>query len=135
MSVTHIPTALRRSVRERGGYRCEYCLIREEDTQFGCEVDHILSEKHGGRTVADNLALACFFCNRNKGSDIGSVRSPTDPSLIRFFNPRVDRWEQHFRRTDDFRIEPLTEIGAVTVRIFGFNHGGRIEERRALDQD
>ena len=29
-------------------FLCEYCLIHEDDTVFGCEVDHIISTKHGG---------------------------------------------------------------------------------------
>jgi hypothetical protein len=52
---------------------CEYCLIHEKDTFYGCQVDHIISEKHGGLTTADNLAYACTFCNRCKGSDVGSI--------------------------------------------------------------
>ena len=66
MSVTYIPVTLRQAVRDRAECRCEYCHIHEDDTEFGCEVDHILSEKHLGKTVLENLALACFFCNRNK---------------------------------------------------------------------
>jgi len=57
----------------RADHLCEYCLIHEEDTFFGCEVDHIISEKHGGPTTADNLADACVFCNRAKGSDVASI--------------------------------------------------------------
>ena len=131
MSVTYISATLRRQVRERAHYQCEYCGIHEEETEFGCEVDHILSEKHGGATMADNLALACFFCNRNKGSDIGSVRNSDDPVLIRFFNPRIDSWAMHFERDSAFRIAGKTDIGRVTARIFGFNAEGRRLEREA----
>lgn len=131
MSVTYISATLRRQFRERAQNRCEYCQIHEEETEFGCEVDHILSEKHGGSTVVENLALACFFCNRNKGSDIGSVRSSDDPALIRFFNPRIDSWEAHFERDSEFRIVGRTDIGRVTARIFGFNAEGRRLEREA----
>ncbi len=42
---------------------CEYCLIHEDDTFFGCEVDHIISQKHGGPTEPENLAYACLPCN------------------------------------------------------------------------
>ena len=132
MSVTYIPASVRREVRERAGNRCEYCGIHEDDTQFGCEVDHILSEKHGGETTLGNLALACFYCNRNKGSDIASVRSADDATLVRFFSPRADRWDDHFERADTGEIFPRTEIGRVTARIFGFNHEHRILERLAL---
>ena len=71
---SYISAELRRHVIERAERLCEYCLIHTEDTFFGCEVDHILSEKHGGPTEAANLALACMPCNRAKGTDIGSSR-------------------------------------------------------------
>lgn len=58
---------------ERADHLCEYCLIHEDNTFFGCQVDHIISEKHGGATALDNLAYACAVCNRAKGSDVGSV--------------------------------------------------------------
>lgn len=132
MSTTYIPLPLRREVRERARNRCEYCSIHEDDTQFGCEVDHILSEKHGGLTTSENLALACFFCNRNKGSDIGSIRDSDDPTLIRFFNPRMDLWEIHFEQDSQAHIVGKTDVGRVTVRIFGFNAENRILERQAL---
>ncbi len=57
---------------------------------FGCEVDHIISIKHGGATTEDNLAYACMACNRQKGSDLGSILWQSG-ELIRFFNPRTDR--------------------------------------------
>lgn len=135
MSVTYIPQAVRRTVRERAGDRCEYCGINESDTEFGCEVDHIISEKHMGKTEVDNLAFSCFFCNRNKGSDIGSVRSGEDTEIIRFFNPRTDVWADHFALDIQRHIVPSTDIGRVTARIFGFNVENRILERQALQAE
>ena len=64
---SYISAELRRAVAERADYLCEYCLIHEEDTVFGCQVDHIISEKHNGETSIDNLAYACTCCNRSKG--------------------------------------------------------------------
>jgi hypothetical protein len=36
---------------------CEYCLLHEDDTHFGHEVDHIISEKHGVSTRFERQAL------------------------------------------------------------------------------
>ena len=130
MSKTYVSVALRLLVRTRAKSLCEYCLIREEDTYFGCQVDHIISEKHGGSTHENNLAYACSYCNRNKGSDIGSIAWETH-QFCRFFNPRTDRWTDHFR-LDGVRIDPLTQIGEVTARILDFNHIDRLIERRVL---
>ena len=73
MSVTYVSADLRRQLVARASGMCEYCLMAEEDTFYGCEVDHVISEKHGGPTEAENLAYACVFCNRAKGTDVGSV--------------------------------------------------------------
>lgn len=72
MSVTYIPAELRRLVVERAGERCEYCLLPSGVSFFPHEVDHVIAEKHGGVTTADNLAFTCWRCNRRKGSDLGS---------------------------------------------------------------
>ncbi len=135
MSTTYISAELRRLVIARADNLCEYCLIHEEDTFFGCEVDHIVSEKHGGRTEADNLAYACLFCNRNKGSDIGSFVPPLESGIFcRFFNPRIDQWSDHFSlaEPEEVTISPLSPIGEVTARILGFNSTERLLERQAL---
>jgi 5-methylcytosine-specific restriction endonuclease McrA len=78
---------IRLLVAGRADHLCEYCLIAENDTFFGCQVDHIISLKHHGQTKAENLAYACAFCNRFKGSDIASLSSQTG-ALVRLFNPR-----------------------------------------------
>jgi hypothetical protein len=130
MSVTYIPVELRRLVVARAEGVCEYCLIAEDDTYYGCEADHIISEKHGGSTDADNLAYACVCCNQAKGSDVGSVHWETN-SFIRFFNPRLDAWGHHFTVVGS-TIEGLTPIGVVTARILAFNSVERMLERTTL---
>ncbi len=120
----------RNLVEKRAEAICEYCLITIEDTYFGGEVDHIIGIKHDGETEADNLALACQPCNRNKGSDIGSLSQRTK-NLVRFFNPRTDKWSAHFRLSGA-NIKPLTEIGEVTSRILGLNEVERLKERQGL---
>jgi 5-methylcytosine-specific restriction endonuclease McrA len=47
---SYVNEQLRRLVALRAEHLCEYCLIHEEDTFYGCEVDHIISLKHGGPT-------------------------------------------------------------------------------------
>ena len=127
---SYINDDLRHLVATRADYLCEYCLIAEADTFFGCQVDHIISLKHGGGTEPENLAYACAFCNRHKGSDIASI-APETGRLVRFYNPRADRWANHFRLNGDV-IEPLTEISEATARILRFNSPDRILEREAL---
>jgi hypothetical protein len=94
------------------------------------EVEHIIAEKHGGETSADNLALACFFCNRYQGSDIGSL-DPDTGHLTSFFNPRLHDWDEHFA-LHNAELVPLTAEGRVTMRIFRFNQPARVAERQTL---
>ena len=127
-----VGTELRHLVAARANHLCEYCLLHEEDTYFGCEVDHILSRKHGGLTQEDNLAYACAICNRNKGTDIASL-DPDTGELVRLYNPRSDRWADHFQLAEDgFTIAPLTPAGRTTVRILGLSHPDRLLERMEL---
>ena len=132
MSATRVSAALRRRVQERAGGCCEYCLLSEEDAWFSHEPDHILAEKHGGETTYDNLAWACFDCNRYKGSDIAS-RDLSTGTLVPLFDPRSNFWRDHFDLPDG-RIIALTAIGRVTERLLKLNLTDRVEIRRMLTQ-
>jgi hypothetical protein len=127
-----LPPALRREVRQRAGRRCEYCRMPEAELLAGCEVDHIISRKHGGLTDSANLALSCERCNRAKGTDIGSV-SGQGREFVRLFNPRIDAWAEHFRLRGPV-IEPLSRIGEATVRLLRFNAPDRVLQRRVLQE-
>jgi HNH endonuclease len=124
-----ISDELRQRIADRAKLLCEYCLIAEADTFYGCEVDHIISLKHGGSSEPENLAYACALCNRAKGSDVGSVS--TSREFTRFFDPRTDRWAEHFR-LEGASIQALTTIGEVTARILGFNDSARLHEREEM---
>ena len=91
MNQPRILASLRREVRERAEERCEYCLLSESQAVLPHQPDHLIALKHGGQTISENLALACFECNRFKGSDIASVDTITG-ELVGLFNPRRQRW-------------------------------------------
>lgn len=94
MSKSYISSEARAFVRERARQCCEYCLVHEDDVYFGCQVDHIISEKHGGKTEADNLAYACILANQgcnlksisnsapNKTPSYNSPHTPSLQSLV-----------------------------------------------------
>ena len=127
---SYVSAELRRLVESRASGLCEYCLVHASDTFFGCQVDHIISEKHGGATQAENLAYACTICNRAKGTDVGSI-APSTGEFVRFFNPRSDRWADHFQ-LHGVVIRPRSSIGEATANVLGFNKPERILEREAL---
>lgn len=125
-----ISAALRRFVKERAKDRCEYCLEPQSASAFEHEPDHIVPVQHGGESTADNLALACVHCNRRKGPNVGSF-DPKTGNLVPFYNPRLQKWKEHFRLKDGM-IHPLTAEARVTVKIFRFNDAQLIEKRRKL---
>ena len=129
---SYLSPEIRQLVARCANYICEYCLIAEEDAYFRFQVEHITSRKHGGSSEIDNLALACVFCNRHKGSDTASL-IPGRNELVRFYNPRTDRWRDHFRLTGVL-IEPLTEIAEATIRILQMNHEDQSLERQVLSR-
>lgn len=49
-----------------GGYRRKRLVLR-------CAEKQAIAEKHGGPTSLDNLAWACLYYNRFKGSDLASI--------------------------------------------------------------
>ena len=125
--MTRIPAKLRRMVRERAGGRCEYCLAPEKLSFQTHQMEHIVAEKHGGATSAENLALACIGCNQCKGADISSI-DPMTGELTPLFHPRRDKWREHFELRGLF-ILPKTAVGRVIVRLLQFNAPERIIER------
>ena len=121
---------LRAIVARRAEFKCEYCLIHESDAGFSHQVDHVISRKHGGLSDPGNLAFACVLCNRHKGSDVASIDSITGEA-VRLFDPRRDRWNDHFELDGPF-IRFRTPVGAATVRLLRLNVAERVAERRSL---
>lgn len=121
---------LRRQVAERAYEVCEYCLVHDEDTFWGCQIDHIISRKHGGLTESENLAWACACCNNSKGSDLGTLAGPSN-ELTRLFHPRDDLWSACFQLHGP-RVDPANAIGEATVKLLQINEVHRLRERQVL---
>ena len=130
MSKTYIPVALRRQVEERAHSCCEYCLVPDFATFASHEIDHIIAEKHGGRTESENLALSCTLCNKYKGSDLASI-DPNTEKILPLYHPRQNLWSEHFQLSRA-EFTPLTAIGRVTIRLLQLNRPDRVEERQLL---
>jgi len=121
---------LRPEIAERAYHVCEYCLIHEDDTFWGCQIDHIVSRKHKGPTEPENLAWACATCNNNKGTDLGALSGVT-PRLRRLFHPRKDRWATCFL-LNGVRIDPVNAVGEGTLKLLQINGETRVREREVL---
>ena len=125
-----IPRDLDRRVRRRAGGLCEYCRLPPAFDPWPFHVDHILAEQHGGKTRFNNLALACSRCNWNKGPNLSGFDKLTR-EIIRLYNPRRDRWAEHFRWRGP-QLVGLTPIGRVTIRVLAINHPNAVKLRREL---
>ena len=83
------------------------------------QMDHIVAEKHGGETVAENLALACPHCNLYKGPNIAGI-DPASGQVVRLFHPRTDVWSEHFA-WEGVDLTGRSPIGRVTVQVLAIN--------------
>jgi hypothetical protein len=110
-----IPPFIQIKVRKRAKYLCEYCHADERWQFVLFTIDHILPTSEGGKDSLENLALACFHCNRYKSNQqlFGDIQ---------IFNPRRMSWNEHFIWSKDtLRILPKTEIGKATIELLQFN--------------
>ena len=128
---TYISKSLKELVVKRAKNSCEYCQMSAKFTYFPFHIEHIVSLKHGGQSIESNLAYSCPICNLNKGSDIGTfVENPN--VIIRFYNPRIDIWEDHFCVESNGLLTAKTLIGRGTIKILNFNHIDSVIERREM---
>lgn len=130
MTSSSVSTELRKLVVSRASGRCEYCLIHQDFSIYTHEVDHIIALKHGGKTVAENLALSCLSCNRHKGSDFATIDSTTG-EIVPLYNPRCQIWDEHFY-FGSVRIEGKTQVGQATAKLLQFNLPNRLLQRQVL---
>jgi hypothetical protein len=129
--MTYVAVELRRQIIDRSGGCCEYCLLSQNDVKFSFHFEHIIAEKHKGPTMLNNLCLSCPTCNSYKGSDISSVDWDFSDNIIPLFNPRRQRWSDHFQLMGA-NIEPLTAEGRVTVFLLRLNEPERLVEHELL---
>jgi hypothetical protein len=92
-------------------------------------LEHVRPRSRGGETVAENLAWACPNCNLHK-SDRTEAPDPESGDHVPLFNPRQDRWSDHFG-WDGFRIAALTPVGRATIDLLDLNHERRLRIRQA----
>src|SRR5262247_2454246 len=95
-----ISRRLRECIAQAAGYCCGNCRTPERITGYRMTLDHIVPEARAGKTIEDNLGLACVACNEFKGARM-QVRDPVTGRRVRLFNPRKQRWREHFRWSEE----------------------------------
>ncbi len=121
---------LRRFVWSRADSRCEYCRMAQEYDDIDFEIDHIIADSHGGPTIPQNLALACFPCNSFKGTNLAGI-DPNSNHITRLFHPRRHKWSRHFRWQGPYLVGK-TSIGRATAVVLRINLPYRVRHRQAL---
>jgi hypothetical protein len=114
-----IPAHLQRFVVQRAHGHCEYCGLSQEGQEAQFHIDHVVPVVLGGETIEGNLALACVSCSLRKAAKQFSPDPETDIDAP-LFNPRADRWGDHFR-WNGVCVEGLTSTGRATVDALKMN--------------
>ncbi|HKD07670.1 MAG TPA: HNH endonuclease signature motif containing protein [Bryobacteraceae bacterium] len=113
-------------VQRRAAGLCEYCHIPQAAFRRPFHIEHVIARQHGGASQLDNLALACWSCNLKKGPNLTGI-DPLTRQIIPLFNPRRDRWAEHFALSVGtslvlgIEIKGLTAVGRATVVVLGMN--------------
>ena len=118
-----------RQVIARAGDRCEYCRMHQALQGATFHVEHAVPSSRGGSDGLENLAWSCPSCNLHK-SDRTEALDPVSGSTVPLFNPRTDRWADHFR-WDGYTVVGITVLGRATVAALALNHPRRLLIRHA----
>lgn len=133
MSSRKITDSIQQQVRQRALELCEYCHASEKWQYVLFTVDHVIPLSKNGKNTIDNLALACFHCNRRKSNNITGI-DPNSGNQVTLFNPRTSLWNEHFIWSkDELIIIGLTPTGKATIEILNLNRE-RIINIRAADK-
>lgn len=102
-------------IRLRADNRCEYCLSHQDFTMGLLQIDHVWPVAKGGADDEQNLCLACEMCNDHKWQKTDGI-DPITGTRVNLFNPRKQRWREHFRWNDSGdELIGLTPCGRVTI--------------------
>ena len=124
-----IPAAIHELVRERAGYRCEYCGVHEMDAGGELTIDHYRPRTQGGSDDSDNLIYACSRCNTYKHD-----YWPANPDASRLWNPREEPFAAHLVENPDGILEARSPTGAFTISKLRLNRPQLVANRQRRQQ-
>lgn len=124
--------AIRETVMLRAKHCCEYCQSQDRYSPNLFTFDHIVPINLGGTDNSDNLAYACFLCNRLKSNKLLAF-DPVTKAQVPLFNPRIDAWSNHFSWNEDYTLViGLSPTGRSTVAKLRLNREKLVAYRKAL---
>jgi hypothetical protein len=122
--------ALRKAVWDRARATCEYCRMPQHLDRVTFEVEHVIPEKHDGPTLVENLALACFFCNRYKGPNLAGI-DPESGVIVPLYHPRRENWQEHFF-WEGAILKGRSPSARATIAVLRINDVPRVAHRALL---
>jgi hypothetical protein len=132
MSYYKLTEELKNLVRLRAKNCCEYCLSQEKFATHKFSIEHIFPVSKGGKTIVENLALACQGCNYykyNKTEEYDQLSG----EIVSLFHPRKDNWQDHFRWNNNYNlIIGITPKRRVSVEVLRLNREGLVNLRQIL---
>jgi hypothetical protein len=132
--VSRLPAALRQAVQRRARGLCEYCHSQVSITGHEFTVDHIRPGSRGGADDPANLCYCCSECNLHKQART-QAHDPRTRRIVPLFNPRSDRWDEHFRWSPSgTRVIGRTPVGRATVEALQINRRVLVHARRVWVQ-
>ena len=124
--------SLRKRVKERARFLCEYCLSPKRFCTAYYEVDHITPISEGGKDEFENLATACGGCNNNKSNATQAI-DPLTGQIVSLYNPRIHIWAEHFCWNDTYLLMiGLSPIGRATIKKLKLNREEVVNLRTVL---
>ena len=122
----------REKVQSRANGCCEYCKSQDKFSSSSFSIEHIYPQSLGGSDELLNLAWACQGCNNAKFTKI-EARDIISNAIVPLFNPRLDKWNEHFKWNQDCSlIIGQTAIGRATVIALKMNRDSVVNLRNIL---
>lgn len=90
MAKSSVSLSIRRAVTQRANHCCEYCKSQDKYSPNSFTIDHIFPENLNGDSDIENLAYACFLCNRLKSNKVSAFDQNSN-LWSTVFNPRINQ--------------------------------------------
>jgi hypothetical protein len=128
--MSKISKKLDAEIRLEAKNRCGYCLGEQRYILAWLEIEHLYPRSQGGKTVKENLWLACTYCNTFKSSQTHGI-DPKTKKEVPLFNPRKQIWKKHFEfDSDKATIIGKTICGRATVEALQINYALALDTRK-----
>jgi hypothetical protein len=124
--------ALRKAACKRAADCCEYCQMQAKFSHDPFSGEHIIPVVKGGLDELENLAWSCLGCNLFKAIAT-HVFDLITGDLVPLYNPRIDKWADHFQWAEDFSLMiGKTPTGRATIVRLKLNRIGLVNLRKIL---